>query len=225
MALFKILKGPEYETVNSQKVSRLPSTYHEGYCYFATDTHKFYIDISSENDPSSRVELNAYLADYAVRTYYDEQGDSFLNDYVKGGKNANVRANETVVTTTKVINNQTVPQITSRKLVDGYTIVEELPTGANADQNVVYLIEDGEDSGGGSGGGRSRLRWYLRDKRHGKTEASSILLQKSSGPVPGTGRASACGPSVPGDSAAHKAVRQRQDPVCGQAPGTGRLPS
>ena len=155
MALFKILKGPEYETVNGQKVSRLPSTYHEGYCYFATDTHKFYIDISSENDPSSRVELNAYLSDYAVRAYYDEQGDSFLADYVKGGPNSTVRANEMVITTTKVVNSQNVPSITSRKLVDGYTIVESLPTGANADQNVVYLVADGEDSGsgGGSGGG------------------------------------------------------------------------
>lgn len=154
MALFKILKGPEYETVEGQKVSRLPNTYHEGYCYFTTDTHKFYIDISNENDPSSRVELNAYLADFAVRAYNDQEGDSFIEDYAKGGKHANVRANETVVTTTKVVDNQTVPTITSRKLVDGYTIVDSLPTGASADQNIIYLIEDGEDSGsGGSGGG------------------------------------------------------------------------
>ena len=150
MALFKILKGPEYETVEGQKVSRLPSTYHEGYCYFTTDTHKFYVDISNENDPSSRVELNAYLADYAVRAYYDEQGDNFLSDYAKGGPNSSLRSNETVITTTKVVNNQTVPQITSRKLVDGYTIVDTLPTGSSANQNIVYLIEDGEDSGSGS---------------------------------------------------------------------------
>lgn len=57
MALFKILKG---------KANDLPTTYHEGYCYFTTDTGKFYIDISNTQADSSRVELNAATADTAL---------------------------------------------------------------------------------------------------------------------------------------------------------------
>ena len=119
MALFKILKGQS---------ANLPSTYHEGYCYFTTDTKKFYIDISSENDPSSRVELNANIADYAARAYYDENGVNIANNYLNSQKN-----------------------VTTRKLVDGYTIVGALP--ATPDENVVYLIASGSDSGGGGGSG------------------------------------------------------------------------
>lgn len=72
MALFKILKG---------KAANLPNTYHEGYCYFTTDTNKFYIDISSVNSPSSRVELNAKIADYAVRAYNDKNGNDIHQIY------------------------------------------------------------------------------------------------------------------------------------------------
>ena len=134
MALFKILKGQS---------ANLPNTYHEGYCYFTTDTKKFYIDISSENDPSSRVELNANIADYAARAYYDEDGINIKNNYLKTGTNSSLDANEILIT-----DNQ--KNVTTRKLVEEYSIVSALP--ATPDQNIIYLIEDGEDSGGSSGG-------------------------------------------------------------------------
>lgn len=146
MALFKILKGPEYETVNGEQVSRLPNTYHEGYCYFTTDTHKFYIDISDVQDPSSRVELYTALSDYAVRAYNDQDGLSIKNTYVKSGATSSLDPNEMLITDNS-------KNVTTRKLVDGYNIVAALPNGQLADQNVIYLIEDGEDSGGGSSGG------------------------------------------------------------------------
>ena len=67
MALFKILKGPEYETVNGSRVSNLPNTYHEGYCYFTTDTNKFYVDIAhGANDnynTGERVPLNSHYSE------------------------------------------------------------------------------------------------------------------------------------------------------------------
>jgi hypothetical protein len=44
LALFKIHKGAEK---NSDGTSRLPSSYVEGYAYFATDTGRFYIDTAS----------------------------------------------------------------------------------------------------------------------------------------------------------------------------------
>ena len=140
MALFKILKGQSAD---------LPSTYHEGYCYFTTDTKKFYIDISSDNDPSSRVELNANISDYAVRAYYDEDGLNIKNNYLKTGTNSSLDANEMLIT-----DNQ--KNVTTRKLVEGYSIVQALP--ATPDENIIYLIENGIDSGGsgsgsGSGGG------------------------------------------------------------------------
>lgn len=134
MALFKILKGQS---------ANLPNTYHEGYCYFTTDTKKFYIDISSENDPSSRVELNANIADYAARAYYDEDGINIKNNYLKTGTNSSLDANEILIT-----DNQ--KNVTTRKLVEEYSIVSALP--ATPDQNIIYLIEDGADSGGSSGG-------------------------------------------------------------------------
>lgn len=155
MALFKILKGPEYETVNGQQVSRLPNTYHEGYCYFTTDTHKFYIDISNEQDPSSRVELYTALSEYAVRAYNDENGVSITNNYVKTGSTSSLRANEMLLTDGQ-------KNVTTRKLVEGYNIVSALP--AAPDQNVIYLIEDGEDSsssGGSSSGGNGSNVHYV----------------------------------------------------------------
>ena len=67
MALFKILKGPEYETVSGQRVSRLPGTYHEGYCYFTTDTNKFYVDIAhganNNYNTGQRVALNSHFTE------------------------------------------------------------------------------------------------------------------------------------------------------------------
>ena len=136
MALFKILKGQS---------ANLPNTYHEGYCYFTTDTKKFYIDISSVNDPSSRVELNANIADYAVRAYYDEDGINIADNYLKTGTNSDLDANEMLITDSQ-------KNVTTRKLVDGYTIVGALP--ATPDENVIYLIESGTDPGsGGSGSG------------------------------------------------------------------------
>lgn len=54
MALFKILKGEK---------ANLPLTYNEGWCYVTTDTHKLYIDSSSNK--SGRFILNAENADSA----------------------------------------------------------------------------------------------------------------------------------------------------------------
>ena len=53
-------------------------------------------------------------------------------------------ANKTVVTDSS-------GNISTRKLVDGYTIVQALPT-TNIDENTVYLIAQEYDGGGGGGG-------------------------------------------------------------------------
>lgn len=56
-------------------------------------------------------------------------------------------ANKTVITNSTGV-------ITTRKLVEGYTVVAALPS-SNIDQNTVYLIPVEADSGGSGGGGDS----------------------------------------------------------------------
>ena len=52
MALFKIAKG---------EFANLPKTYNEGYVYLTTDTNKFYIDTTDNED--GRIALNSEMAD------------------------------------------------------------------------------------------------------------------------------------------------------------------
>jgi hypothetical protein len=48
MALFKITRGAE---------KNLPSTRHDGYAYFCTDTGSFYIDYKEkESDPDTKIQ-------------------------------------------------------------------------------------------------------------------------------------------------------------------------
>lgn len=54
MALFKILRG---------NAANLPSTKKDGYAYFCTDTHDFYIDYQKADGSLTRGQLNAYAAD------------------------------------------------------------------------------------------------------------------------------------------------------------------
>lgn len=54
MALFKILRG---------NAANLPSTKKDGYAYFCTDTHDFYIDYTDNNGQLTRGQLNANAAD------------------------------------------------------------------------------------------------------------------------------------------------------------------
>lgn len=54
MALFKILRG---------NAANLPTTKKDGYAYFCTDTHDFYIDYTKADGSLDRAQLNAYAAD------------------------------------------------------------------------------------------------------------------------------------------------------------------
>lgn len=54
MALFKILRG---------NAANLPTTKKDGYAYFCTDTHDFYIDYTNASGKLTRGQLNAYQAD------------------------------------------------------------------------------------------------------------------------------------------------------------------
>lgn len=54
MALFKILRG---------NAANLPTTKKDGYAYFCTDTHDFYIDYTKADGSLARGQLNAYAAD------------------------------------------------------------------------------------------------------------------------------------------------------------------
>ena len=55
MALFKILRG------NATNLSSVPKK--DGYAYFCTDTHDFYIDYTDNNGQLTRGQLNANAAD------------------------------------------------------------------------------------------------------------------------------------------------------------------
>lgn len=69
MALFKITRGAE---------SELPSTYHDGYAYFCTDTGSFYIDYGNEPLPDGkppRIKITAGKADALVMPK-DSNGNS-----------------------------------------------------------------------------------------------------------------------------------------------------
>lgn len=57
MALFKILRG---------NAANLPGTKKDGYAYFCTDTHDFYIDYTDSNGQLTRGQLNAKDADHAT---------------------------------------------------------------------------------------------------------------------------------------------------------------
>lgn len=55
MALFKILRG------NATNLSSVPKK--DGYAYFCTDTHDFYIDYTKADGTLTRAQLNANAAD------------------------------------------------------------------------------------------------------------------------------------------------------------------
>ena len=57
MALFKILRG---------NAANLPKEMKDGYAYFCTDTHDFYIDYTNSNGQLTRGQLNAKDADHAT---------------------------------------------------------------------------------------------------------------------------------------------------------------
>ena len=57
MALFKILRG---------NAANLPKEMKDGYAYFCTDTHDFYIDYTNSNGQLTRGQLNAKNADHAT---------------------------------------------------------------------------------------------------------------------------------------------------------------
>lgn len=79
-----------------------------------------------------------------------------VKDTVSGYQKTNMgssAANQTVIT-------NSTGDMTTRKTVDGYTIVSALPT-TNIDENTVYLIQSSIDPGGGGGGGGSGVTYSL----------------------------------------------------------------
>ena len=69
-------------------------------------------------------------------------------------------------------------QLDSRKFVDSYQIVEQLPT-SNINQNVVYLVATGESSGGGSGSGSGSNLTYGLSRT--PSTSQNITLTASNG--------------------------------------------
>ena len=92
MALFKIYKGlsGSLKDKNNQNLDQLT---HEGYCYFTTDDGKFYIDIVDKATPITpsenqgklegvtRMPINSYRSDWAVRSYADAAGNTIDGYY------------------------------------------------------------------------------------------------------------------------------------------------
>ena len=86
MALFKIEKG-----LAANLATNRPNSV-EGYCYFTSDDGKFYIDIATgtaltpaENGGklagATRMPINSYLSDWAVRAYADKDGNDITCTY------------------------------------------------------------------------------------------------------------------------------------------------
>ena len=68
MALFKILRG------NS---SSLPSTRKDGYAYFCTDTHDFYIDYKTQ-ETSDEIFRTKLSVEYADKLRYKDDNDEWI---------------------------------------------------------------------------------------------------------------------------------------------------
>ena len=58
MALFKILRGPSSGFTTNLSASNVTPPVHDGYCYYLTDTHLFYVDYE-KNGTKVREPLNA----------------------------------------------------------------------------------------------------------------------------------------------------------------------
>ena len=86
MALFKIYKGLSDNLKTINKTS-------EGHCYFTKDDGKFYIDIVSDATPltpaenngamagATRIPINSYMSDWAVRAKSDVDGLDIISGY------------------------------------------------------------------------------------------------------------------------------------------------
>ena len=86
MALFKIYKGLSDNLKTIDKTS-------EGHCYFTKDDGKFYIDIVSDATPltpaenngamagATRIPINSYMSDWAVRAKSDIDGLDIISGY------------------------------------------------------------------------------------------------------------------------------------------------
>ena len=57
MALFKVLRG-QSDNFSAVPDNFIPS-FHDGYCYFLTDTNMFYIDYEKEDGTQCRIPLSA----------------------------------------------------------------------------------------------------------------------------------------------------------------------
>ena len=82
MALFKIFKGEFASTLNERRPNA-----NEGYCYFATNEGKMFIDIGDgdvKENPELRVCLNAAHADEADRLTWHNIGDEHKPIYLNG---------------------------------------------------------------------------------------------------------------------------------------------
>lgn len=98
MALFKIFKGNEssYLTDVTNQNFRRPV---EGYCYFVTDTNKFYVDKQTpdQNTVLTNANLNNYRvalnADFATKALFNSDGDdiSSATNWINGSSAGSVR--------------------------------------------------------------------------------------------------------------------------------------
>ena len=89
MALFKILRG---------NAANLPSTKKDGYAYFCTDTHDFYIDYTDNNGQLTRGQLNAKDADHATNA--DNATKASKADKLTTGRTIGLKGAVTATATT-----------------------------------------------------------------------------------------------------------------------------
>lgn len=115
MALFKILRGPSSGFTTNLSASSVNPPFHDGYCYYLTDTHLFYVDYE-KNGTKVREPLNAKDALRLLGTnsavYTMEADDTQItNNYKKipssGAVHAEISAVKNIldgVTTTSIPN-------------------------------------------------------------------------------------------------------------------------
>ena len=104
--------------------------------------------------------------------YLDDSGLAYFWQKIKAKLNAKADSNLGAGAANKTVVTDSSGNMTTRKAVDGYTIVQSLPT-SNIDENTVYLVPS--SGGGGGGGGGSGVTYAL------SRSGDNIILTGSDG--------------------------------------------
>lgn len=129
MALFKILNN----FASSNPITEV-TTAHEGYCYFDKTTAKFWIDTS--NNPTDRMALNAYKADWAVADQYAHPIHStFIHTVEAGENNGELKIHKYNANGVDGFSTITIPGLGDLAFCDNVSSTY-IPVGTNSTSNV-----------------------------------------------------------------------------------------